>query len=290
MVKPAARRAAVAFFREEFKLSQRKACAMAGLHRSTLAYRSLSRGGEEVRRRLRELAAERPRYGYRRLHVLLVREGRQVNHKRVHRMYREEGLAVLRRRRKRVASEVRRPLARAERLNQCWAMDFMRDTLANGRTFRTLNVLDCCSREALAIEVDTSLPGLRVTRVLDRVGGERGLPEMLVIDNGPEFTGKALDVWAHERGVQLYFIRPGKPIENAFIESFNGHFRDECLNQHWFTSLDDARAEIEAWRDDYNEERPHSALGRRTPAEFRGASQWFRCSPAVQPGSAEAAN
>jgi putative transposase len=272
MVKPAARREAVTFIRERFSVSQRKACAIASLARSTFAYRRLHERGEAVLGRLRELAAERPRYGYRRLHVLLRREGHQVNHKRVHRLYRAEGLAVLRRRRKRVASGVRRPLPRAEHINQCWTMDFMRDSLASGRKFRTFNVLDCCSRESLAIEVDTSLPGLRVTRVLDRVIEERGRPGTIVIDNGPEFTGKALDVWAHEHGVALHFIRPGKPIENAYIESFNGHFRDECLNQHWFTSLDDARRSIEAWRLDYNEVRPHSALGDRPPAEFRQIS------------------
>jgi putative transposase len=269
MVKPAARRAAVTYIREEFQLSERKACRAVGLHRSTCVYRRRDERGEVVRLRLRELAAERPRYGYRRLHVLLLREGYQVNHKRVHRLYRQEGLAVLRRRRKRVASGIRRPLPRAERLNECWTMDFMRDSLASGRKFRTLNVLDCCSREALAIEVDTSLPGLRVTRVLDRVSEERGVPGTIVIDNGPEFTGKALDIWAHEHGVALHFIRPGKPIENAYIESFNGHFRDECLNQHWFTSLDDARRAIAAWRCDYNEVRPHSSLGDRPPVEFR---------------------
>jgi putative transposase len=273
MVKPAARREAVTFFREEFGVSQRKACLMASVHRSTFSYRGQGPRGEALRVRLRELAAERPRYGYRRLHVLLVREGHQVNHKRVHRLYRQEGLAVRRRRRKRVCRDARRPLPRADRINQCWAMDFTGDSLASGRSFRTLNVLDTYSREALAIEVDTSLPGLRVTRVLDRVGSERGFPETVVIDNGPEFIGRALDVWAHQHSVQLHFIRPGKPIENAFIESFNGHFRDECLNQHWFTSLDDARAQVEAWRLDYNQARPHSALGNRTPVEFAGHSE-----------------
>jgi putative transposase len=286
MVKPAARREAVTFFREEFGVSQQRACDMATLHRSTYAYRSQVRAGTEtLLQRLRELAMERPRYGYRRLHVLLVREGHRVNHKRIHRIYREEGLAVRRRLRKRVCRAQRRPLERAERLNQYWSMDFMGDTLANGRTFRTLNIVDQCSRECLALEVDTSLPGLRVARALDRLARERGLPEALVIDNGPEFTGKALDQWAYEHGVQLHFIQPGRPIQNAFVESFNGRFRDECLNQHWFTSLADARTQIEAWRTDYNARRPHSALGHRTPHEFATLT----CGASFASGSCSAA-
>jgi putative transposase len=266
MVKPAARREAATFFREEFGVSQQRACTMAILHRSTYAYRcQVTDRTAALRQRLRELAAERPRYGYRRLHVLLVREGHAVNHKRIHRLYREEGLAVRRRLRKRVCRGQRRPLLRADRLNQAWSMDFMGDTLSSGRTFRTLNIVDQYSRECLALEVDGSLPGQRVVRVLDRLTAERGLPAVLVIDNGPEFTGKTLDLWAYEHHVQLHFIEPGRPIQNAFVESFNGRFRDECLNQHWFTSLGDARAQIEAWRDDYNARRPHSAFGHRTP-------------------------
>ena len=240
---------------------------------------------EVLRQRLRELAAERPRYGYRRLHVLLVREGHAVNHKRIHRLYREEGLAVRRRLRKRVCRGQRRPLLRADRLNQAWSMDFMGDTLSSGRTFRTLNIVDQYSRECLALEVDSSLPGQRVVRVLDRLAAERGLPEVLVIDNGPEFTGKTLDLWAYEHRVHLHFIQPGRPIQNAFVESFNGRFRDECLNQHWFTSLGDARAHIEAWRDDYNTRRPHSGLGHRTPIEFAGLTLGLRSpsAPAAPP-------
>lgn len=277
MVKPATRREAVTFFREEYGLSQVRACAMASLQRSTYGYRSqVTIEVQALRRRLRELAAERPRYGYRRLHLLLVREGHEVNHKRVHRLYREEGLTVRRRLRKRVCREQRRPLVRAERLDQFWSMDFIGDTLADGRTFRSLNIVDQCSRECLALEVDSSLPGLRVTRVLDRLVRQRGVPQALVVDNGPEFAGKALDLWAHQNKVHLHFIRRGKPIENAFVESFNGRFRDECLNQHWFTSLADARTQIEAWRDDYNARRPHSALGGRTPIEFAALTRGLR--------------
>lgn len=223
MVTPAARRAAVDHFRERYGFSERGACRMASFSRSS--YRRSSRRQEAdkpLRERLLELAAERPRFGYRRLHVLLLREG--------------------------------------------WEM-------ATGRVFRTLNIVDDATRECLAIEVDTSLSGARTARVLDRVAKRRGsYPSRLVLDNGPECTSKALDQWAYERGVELAFIRPGKPIENCFVESFNGRFRDECLNTHWFVSIYDARRKIEAWRVDYNHVRPHSSLGDLTPRAFaRGA-------------------
>jgi putative transposase len=215
------------------------------------------------------LAGQRRRFGYRRLTLLLRREGQVVNHKRVYRLYKEEGLAVRRRRRKRVATARRLRPPPVTRPNQRWAMDFVGDTLASGRTFRTLNLVDEFTRECLAIEVDTSLPGLRVCRVLDRLVAERGAPAEILVDNGPEFAGTALDAWAARHGVDLWFITPGRPVENAFIESFNGRFRDECLNESWFLSLPDARETIAAWRDDDNAERPHSSLGGLTPHEFR---------------------
>lgn len=214
------------------------------------------------------IARERPRFGYRRLYVRLRREGLMVNHKRVYRLYRAEGLAVRKRKRKRINATQRQPHALPTRPNQRWSMDFVSDGLGNGRRFRTLNVVDDFSRECLAIEADFSLPGARVVRVLDQLIEVRGKPEAIVIDNGPEFAGRALDAWAYERGVALLFIRPGKPIENAFIESFNGRFRDECLNQHWFLSMKHARALISAWKEDYNTVRPHSALGNMPPAEY----------------------
>jgi len=213
-------------------------------------------------------AAERPRFGYRRLHTLVRREGLQVNHKRVYGVYRGAGLQVRRRRRKRLTRGQRVPLPAPSRRGERWSMDFMADTLADGRGFRTLNVVDDFTRECVAIEVDRSLPGLRVVRVLDRLAETVGLPAVLVLDNGPEFSGRALDTWAYARRVHLRFIRPGKPIENAFVESFNGKFRDECLNEHWFASVTEARTLIEAWRVDYNTVRPHSALGGETPLHF----------------------
>jgi putative transposase len=256
--------------RERYGISERRACQLVGIGRSTLRYhRRPYREEESLRQRLRELAAARPRFGYRRLHVLLRREGVIINHKRVERLYREEGLAVRRRPRKRVARDGRGRAALPTRPNQQWGVDFVSDTLAWGRRIRLFTVVDVFTREALAIEVDTSLPGGRIVRVLQRLATERGVPDEIVLDNGPELTGKALDQWAYERGVWLRFIEPGKPVQNAFVESFQGRLRDECLDRHWFIGLNDARHTVEAWRRDYNRARPHSALGYRSPEEFR---------------------
>jgi putative transposase len=268
MVSPAARREAATWLIDEFTVSQRRACRALELGLATCRYRSRRRDGGILRERLRSLAEERPRFGYRRLHVMLRREGFAVNAKRVYRLYRLDGLAVRRKKRKRVSHGPRLPMELPTAPNLRWSMDFTCDQLADGRSFRTLNIVDDFSREALAIEVDASLPGLRVTRVLERLAELRGAPKAIVIDNGPEFTGRALDAWAYRHRVMLAFIQPGKPTQNAFAESFNGRFRDECLNQHWFIDIADARRRIEAWRVDYNEVRPHSSLGNRSPAEF----------------------
>jgi len=256
------------------ELSERRACGLTGLGRSSYRYQRQGRDEAGLRKRLKELATERRRYGYRRLTVLLRREGQAVNHKRVYRLYREEGLSVRRRKRKRIGAVERQPLAIPTGTNQRWSMDFVADGLGDGRKFRSLNIVDDYSRECVVAEVDTSIPGVRVIRVLERLGELRGLPQVLVTDNGPEFAGQALDVWAYEQGVKLHFIEPGKPVQNAFVESFNGKMRDECLNEHWFRTLAEARQTIEAWRRDYNEVRPHSSLGNRTPQEFtaRGAA------------------
>jgi putative transposase len=192
-----------------------------------------------------------------------------VNHKRIYRLYREEGLTVRRRRRKRVSREARLPLPAPVGPNELWSLDFMSDALAWGRRIRLLCVIDAFTRESLAIEVDTSLPAWRVAQVLDRLIVGRGqAPVEIVMDNGPELTSRALDQWAYERGVRLHFIDPGKPQQNAFIESFNGRFRDECLNEHWFLTLADAQRITEDWRVDYNRNRPHTSLGNLTPLEF----------------------
>jgi putative transposase len=260
-----------------------------GVSRSGCRYQPHRRDEEVLRQRLKELAVERRRFGYRRLAILLRREGWGVNHKRVYRLYRQEHLQVRKRLRKRTASLERVPLALPRGPNERWSMDFMTDSLATGRRFRTLNMVDDYTRECLRIEVDTSLGGERVARVLEELRQQRGGPQVIVVDHGPEFTSQALDRWAYQRGVKLHFIAPGKPEQNAYVESFNGKFRDECLNQHWFGDLEEAREMIETWRQDYNQQRPHSALGYQTPKEFAAEIAARRASPptpvALPPGN-----
>lgn len=230
-----------------------------------------------LRERLRVLAGERRRFGYRRLHELLRREGWTVNHKLIYRLYHEEKLAIRRRGRQkrglgRVMAGSWHPIA----ANQRWSLDFTEDSLASGRKFRTANLKDDCTRECPAIIVDFSLPGGRVVTMLEEVARERGYPDMVVVDNGPELRGRELDRWAHDHGVKLFFIDPGKPMQNASIESFNGRFREECLDQNWFISLAEARRVIEAWRIDYNEYRPHTSLRMKTPAAFAAARPFVK--------------
>ena len=267
MVTPATRRTAATWLREEFAVSQRRACRVLELCLATCRYVSRRGDGGALRVRLRALAEERPRFGYRRLLVMLRREGFGVNHKRVFRLYSLEGLKLRRKKRKRVSRARLVPQVPAVP-NHRWSLDFTSDQLADGRRFRTLNVVDDCTREALAIEPGTSLPGSFVVRVLEQIAEGRGYPKSLVTDNGPEFIGRALDSWAYQHGVRLDFIQPGKPTQNAFVESFNGKFRDECLDQHWFVSLRHARAEIALWRQDYNQVRAHSALANLAPARY----------------------
>jgi putative transposase len=261
----------------QFGLRERRACRLVGLARSTCQYQPRRDVSTPLREQLRVLAEQRRRFGYRRLTILLRREGLRVHHKRVYRLYREEGLAVRQRRRKKIHRTATAPFPPATHLNQRWTMDFIEDRLVTGRKFRTFNVMDAFSRRGLASEVDTSLPGCRVVQVLNRLADQRGRPEELVLDNGPEFIGRALDQWADTHRVRLHFITPGKPVQNAHIESFHGRFRDECLNGSWFRSLADARWIIEAWRQDYNTVRPHSALGYRTPEEFEQLSPNGEC-------------
>jgi len=273
MVTPALGRELVSHLTSHYQVSQRRACTVVGINRASVRYDSQRQAvriqlSATIERRLVALAATRPRFGYRRLGILLRREGYLANHKRVYRLYQQSHLALRRKGRKRLAAFSRAPLVVPTSANQVWAMDFTQDTLADGRKFRTLNVVDVYTRECHAIEVDTSLAGARVVRVLERLGEAHGTPQRIIIDNGPEFTSKALDAWAYARKVDLAFIKPGRPMENGYIESFNGKFRDECLNCHWFISLADARQIIEAWRCDYNEVRPHSALGQLAPSDF----------------------
>ena len=220
--------------------------------------------------RIREIARTRVRYGYRRIRVLLKREGWQVGKDLVYRLYKEEGLILRKRpvRRKQTAAAQRQEKCRPTGPNQVWSLDFVSDQLVDGRRFRALTVVDIYTRESLAIEVGSALKGEDVVRMLNQLKQKRGVPKFLFCDNGSEFTGQALDLWAHHNQVQIDFSRPGKPTDNAFIESFNGTFRSECLSTHWFASLSEAKQLIELWRRDYNESRPHRALAQRTPSEF----------------------
>jgi putative transposase len=270
-VKPAQKRAVVRYFRAGFRVSERRACRLAGVARSSYRYRSQAADQTALRLRLRDLAAARVRYGYRRLHILLRREGWHVNHKRIYRLYREEGLGIRVKRRKKLASAPRVLPSPATRPHERWSLDFLTDSLADGRRFRVLTIVDNVSRVSPAIAVGVSLTGEGVVAILERLKGTIGRPERIAVDNGPEFISKALDAWAYQNGVQLEFSRPGKPTDNAFVESFNGRFRDECLDQHWFASVEEVRQTVEAWRIDYNTERPHRALGQQTPAAWAAA-------------------
>jgi len=248
-------------------LSQRRACRLVGIGHSTLSYQRRRASDDAVRKRLRELAAQRRRFGYRRLGWLLAREGHSMNHKKLYRLYREERLMVRRRGGRKRALGSRTPMMVPAGINQRWSLDFVSDTLADGRRFRVLCVLDDFSRECLAAVVDTSLGGMRVVRELELVVSQRGWPHTIVSDNGTELTSNAVLRWAAER-VSWHYIQPGKPVQNAFIESFNSKLRDECLNEHFFFGLAEARHLIEAWRQDYNQLRPHSSLGALAPAEY----------------------
>jgi len=249
-------------------MSKQRACKLVGMARSSFYWRSRSKDQTPLRRRLRELAEARPRFGYPRLHVLLRREGWHVNIKRVYRLYKLEGLGVERKRRKKRGSALRIVPDLPTRPNERWSMDFVQDTLLDGRKFRVLTVVDVFTRECLALHADHSLTGKKVAAALDRVGASRGYPVQITVDNGTEFYSKAMDAWAYHREVKLDFIRPGRPMENGYIESFNGRLRDECLNVELFSDLLDARAKLAAWQQDYNENRPHGSIGNLTPVEF----------------------
>jgi putative transposase len=264
-------KAAVEHLKQDFAFSERRACGILQLPVSTFRYRS-SRCDAELRDKLVELAREKPRFGYRRLHILLQRDGERVNHKRVWRVYRAAGLCVKRRRRKRLM-RVGTPAIAATRANERWSLDFVSDGLANGRAIRVLSVVDTDTRECLALDVDTSFPSPRVTRVLDRLAATRGWPERIRCDNGPELTSRHFLAWCIDRRITLEHIQPGRPMQNGHVESFNGKLRDECLNVSWFRNLFEARQQIHNWRKEYNESRPHSSLGYRTPSEFAVLAQ-----------------
>lgn len=265
-MKPAAKKAVVSYAFESYPISERRACRLFRLSRSVRRYRRLRSDDPDVVSKIKELANRRRRFGYRRLHTLLKREGIVMNQKKFRRIYSEQKLSLKIRKGKKLRSLPRAPIEPATGPNQRWSMDFMLDALGpTGRRFRVLTVVDDFTRECVLLHADFSIPGAAVTRELEKL---QRLPKIFNIDNGSEFTGKAMDAWAFEKEIKLDFIRPGKPNENAFIESFNGKFRDECLNENWFVSLEEVRKTIEAWRIDYNENRPHSSLGNLTPKEF----------------------
>jgi putative transposase len=270
MVTPGAKRDAVVHAQKAFGVSERRACTVIGIARRVARYVSRRPDDEPLRARLRALAAERRRFGYRRLGYLLAREDLRPNHKKLLRIYREEGLKVRRRGGRKRALGTRAPLTVPQGPNQCWALDFVSDALVCGRRFRILAVVDQFSRECVALVADTSLSGARVARELDTAIAIRGRPCCIVSDNGTELTSMAILRWSQERGVAWHYIAPGKPQQNGFSESFNGRLRDECLNETLFTSLRHARMVLSTWRLDYNTVRPHSKLGGRTPAEFAG--------------------
>ena len=273
MVTPVARREAVAHLKVTFEVSERRACWVLGADRTSVRYRSTRPDDAAVRARLRELAAVRRRFGYRRLHILLAREGIRMNHKKLRRLYREERLQVRRRGGRKRALGTRAPLAIPQGANQRWSLDFLSDALADSRRFRILAIVDDFTRECLALVADTSLSGMRVARELDTLIAVRGKPATVVSDNGTELTSMAILRWSQESRVEWHYIAPGKPQQNAFVESFNGRLRDELLNETLFTSLGHAREALAIWRLDYNTVRPHSRLGNLTPAEYAKLSQ-----------------
>jgi putative transposase len=268
MVTPAAKREAVTHLVETHEMSERRACRLTTADRKTIRYRSRRSRDEELRRRLRELATEQRRFGYRRLHVLLRAEGHLVNRKKTQRLYREEGLTVRKRKGRKRAAGSRAPILTEVRPNARWSVDFVHDQLSDGRRFRILNVIDDVTKECLAAIADTSISGRRVARELDAIVAWRGRPDLIVSDNGTEFTSNAMLAWSQERRITWHFIAPGKPMQNGICEAFNGRMRDELLNETIFYDLGHARDTLARWSTGYNQKRPHSALGYLTPAAF----------------------
>ena len=282
MVTPAVRRSAVTYLCDAYQVSQRRVCRILSVSRRRVSYRSVKDDGI-LRERLKALAGERRRFGYKRLAILLKREGQHHNLKKIYRVYKAEGLSVRRRKGRKRALGTRKPLPHPDLPNQVWSLDFMSDALSDGRRFRILGVMDQCTRECLTLMVDTSIGGARVVRELDMLIQCHGKPLCIVSDNGTELTSRAVLQWAHDHNIEWHYIAPGKPTENGYTESMNGKIRDECLNEHWFMTLSHARHLIEAWRQDYNNVRPHSSLNYQTPAE---ASAALRQTLAVAPPNA----
>lgn len=268
MVTPEAKRKVVAHVCEQHGISQRRACDILRIDRSSVRYKSVRPNDAELREAMKKVASERRRFGYRRIHVMLERQGIIMNQKKLRRLYREEKLQVRKRGSRKRALGTRRPMLLPSKANERWSLDFVSDAFTDGRRFRVLAIVDDYSRECLALVADTSLSGLRVTRELSKLIIQRGKPNTIVSDNGTELTSMAVLKWCQETNIEWHYIQPGKPMQNGFVESFNGSFRDECLNETLFTALRDAKIEINNWKDDYNQNRPHSSLGNLTPNEF----------------------
>ncbi len=268
MVTPGAKREAAVHLCATHGVSQRRACEVLQVDRSSVRYQSIRRDDADLRDAMKKVAGERRRFGYRRIHIMLERQGIVMNQKKLRRLYREEKLQVRKRGGRKRALGTRRPMLLPSRSNERWSLDFVSDAFTDGRRFRVLAVVDDYSRECLALVADTSLSGLRVTRELDALVRTRGKPMTVVSDNGTELTSMAVLKWCQETGVDWHYIQPGKPMQNGLVESFNGSFRDECLNEALFSSLTEARSKITAWKEDYNRNRPHSSLGNLTPDEF----------------------
>jgi len=261
----------------DYRISVRKACRLLGISRSSFHYRSCRQDDSALRGCLKDLAFSRPRYGYRRLHILLRRQGWQVNVKRIWRLYKEENLMLRTKRRKKRASHLRAAPPPPERRNERWAIDFMTDRLTNGERLRIFTGVDIKTRECVALGAAHRMPSTAVTAMLDHAIEERGKPEIITLDNGTEFTSNHFDQWAYQRGIHLDFVAPGRPMDNGFIESFNGSLRDEFLQLHWFETLEQARKLLSIWREEYNEIRPHSSLGGNAPNEYVARLlSWFR--------------
>jgi putative transposase len=268
VVTPEAKRKVVAHVCEQHGISQRRACDILRIDRSSVRYKSVRPNDAELREAMKKVASERRRFGYRRIHVMLERQGIIMNQKKLRRLYREEKLQVRKRGGRKCALGTRRPMLLPSKANERWSLDFVSDAFTDGRRFRVLAIVDDYSRECLALVADTSLSGLRVTRELSKLIIQRGKPNTIVSDNGTKLTSMAVLKWCQETNIEWHYIQPGKPMQNGFVESFNGSFRDECLNETLFTALRDAKIEINNWKDDYNQNRPHSSLGNLTPNEF----------------------
>ncbi len=268
MVTPDAKRDAVVHLCRQHGVSQRRACDVLQVDRSSIRYKSIRPNDDDLREAMKRVAAERRRFGYRRIHVMLARQGITMNLKKLRRLYREEKLQVRKRGGRKRALGTRRPMQLPSRPNERWSLDFVSDAFTDSRRFRVLVIVDDFTRECLALVADTSLSGMRVARELDAIIARRGRPNTIVSDNGTELTSMAILKWSQETGIDWHYIAPGKPMQNAFVESFNGSFRDECLNETLFSSLAQARSRITEWKEDYNQNRPHSSLGNLTPSEF----------------------